>query len=749
MNNRQRKGKKEERRLAAIMFTDIVGYSALSQKKEGLALELLEEHRRILRPIFARYRGKEIKTIGDAFLVEFSSAVEAVECAVDIQRRLKKQNARVPPERKIQIRIGIHVGDVVHREGDIYGDGVNIASRINPLAEPGGICITDQVYIQIRNKVGMPVVNTGKHALKNIETPLDIYRVVLPWQEEVLPLRPETRNKAFPPKRKLWPYFLPAGIFLVIGLLWLGFSKKNFYRPSGLSREMRSIAVLPFENLSDSKEDEYFSDGVTEDLITQLSKISGLNVISRPSVMKYKNTEKSLKEIGKELNVGSVLRGSVRRSGERVRIVSQLVDVRHDRYLWAETYDRQITDILEIQSDVAKKIASELKAKLSPEERKRIEKKATQNMDAYAYYLKGRDYYSRYTKEDNEKAIELFQKAIELDPGYALAYAALGDAYSMRWLNYGYPREWADEALKMSQKAISLDPSLAEGYKALGLVQESTGKVSEGLESYLKAVDLNPSYAPAVANIGGIYFRLGKYDEALKWTRKAAELQPGFARFYALVGLQYFYLHYDDLATSWLKRALDFQPEGVFPQLVLAHIDFFSGKIQPAKEKVQKVLSLNPEESNALNLAGDIELITRNFRQASIFYEKLAELTSFFWLFGNKLAYVLLKLGDRERAKKILEDNLVYYLENPALNEEGSPFPFYAAEVYAMMNKKQEALSWLKKAVSLGYGDRWMFVDPLLENIRNEKDYKSLMAEVKNRIDKMRKRIKDLGLDKM
>ena len=739
---------KEERRLAAIMFTDIVGYSALSQKDEAFALELLEEHRRLLRPFFARHRGTEIKTIGDAFLIEFSSAVEAVRCAIEIQKRLQKQNAMASAKRKIQVRIGIHIGDVVHREGDIYGDGVNIASRINPLAEPGGICITDQVYIQVRNKVRTAIVNIGQHKLKNIETPLDIYKVVLPWQEKDVDLKPETRVKALPRKKKQWLYFISAMLFFLIIIIGLIIPKLKFQLAPGPSKGTKSIAVLPFKNLSDNKEDEYFSDGITEDIITQLSKISDLTVISRTSIMKYKSSRQSLREIAQELNVSIILEGSVRRVGGRVRIVGQLIDTRRDRHLWAETYDRLLTDILEIQSEVAKQIASELKAKLSPDEKTRIEKKATQNIEAYAYYLRGRDYYHRYTKEDNERAVELFTKALELDPNYALAYAGLGDAYSMRWINYGYSREWLDKALEMSHKAISIDPNLAEGYKALGLAQELMGHVREGLKSYYRAVELNPNYAPVAANIGGINFRLGKYDEALKWMRKAAELQPGSSRFYALVGLQYFYLHSDKLATAWLKRALDFQPEDSFPQLVLADIDLFSGKIRQAREKVQKVLSAHPEETNALNLAGDVELLAGDFRQARVYYEQLAKLTSFLGPPGNKLAYVLLKLGDRERAEKILEENLAHYLENPARDEEGSPLSFYAAEVCAIKDKKQEALSWLHKAVTLGYSDRWIFIDPLLDNIRKEKEFKSIMAEIQNRIDRMRQRIKDLGLDR-
>jgi len=236
--------KKEKRGLAAIMFTDIVGFSALSQKDEALALELLEEHRRLLCPFFAKHKGKEIKTIGDAFLVEFSSAVEAVRCAIEIQKKLQKQNALAALDRRIEIRIGIHIGDIVYREGDIYGDGVNIASRITPLAEPGGICITNQVYAQIRNKVGAPIVSMGKQQLKNIDSLLDIYRVVLPWQEASVP-KPEAKPLSLAQKSRRWLFFLPLAAVLLAVVIWLVIPKKRSESFSGPSKEINSIAVLP------------------------------------------------------------------------------------------------------------------------------------------------------------------------------------------------------------------------------------------------------------------------------------------------------------------------------------------------------------------------------------------------------------------------------------------------------------------------------------------------------------------------
>jgi TolB-like protein/Flp pilus assembly protein TadD len=515
------------------------------------------------------------------------------------------------------------------------------------------------------------------------------------------------------------------------------------------SPEEKSVAVLPFKNFSDSKEDEYFSDGVTEDIITQLSKVGDLTVISRTSVMPYKNTLKTLREIGKELNVAAILEGSIRRDRNRVRIVGQLINARNDQHIWAETYDREITDIFAIQSEVAQKIASELRAKLSPEEKQRIEKKATGNVEAYAYYLRGRDYYYRYTKEDNEKAIELFKKAIELDANYALAYAGLGDAYAMRVNNFGFPVEYLDLAMEMSNKAISLDPNLAEGYKALGLAQDSKGELKKGLESYSKAVELNPNYAPAITNIGLINFKLGKYDEALRRWRKAVELQPGYARYYSSVALGYLYLGYDNLASAWCERALEFQPDAIFPQLILSNLDLLMGNLRRSRDRIAKILAKNPEEKRGLEIAGDVELLSGKYQEAAKYYDKLYKLTSTTiepW--GNKLAYVLLRIGDRETASKVLSSNLSAYLENPEFQTEGSPALYYLAEVYSMQDKKAEALKWLKKAIDQGFCDRWFFIDPLLENIRKENQFKQIVVALQKKLDEMRKRVKEWGLDR-
>ena len=505
--------------------------------------------------------------------------------------------------------------------------------------------------------------------------------------------------------------------------------------------DAKSIAVLPFKNLSDSKEDEYFSDGITEDIITQLSKIGELKVISRTSVMKYKTIEKNLREIGQELNVAAILEGSVRRAGDRVRIVGQLIDATSDRHMWADTYDREMKDIFAIQSEVAQRIAGALKATLSPNELKQIEKKSTENLDAYAYYLRGREYYYLFTSDDNERAIGLFKKALALDPDYALAYAGLGDAYDRKsWIEVS--DEWSDSAVAVSTKAISLDPNLAEGYKALGRACESKGELQRALGLYQKAVLLNPNYAPAITNIGAVYQSLGELGEALKWFRKAVVLQPGFARWSSNVGLCYYRLEYDSLATVWLQKAIQLQPDFIFPYVVISYVDVFAKRYDSARQNINKALSIRPDESIALDAAGDVELVSGNYLQARAFLEKSVKQTGAVSPGGVKLGCALRKLGDLNLSNKFLDSNIASYSGRFDELSEGSPIPYHIAAAYSMKGNDRLAIHWLQKAMDVGYRDRrQLLIDPAFENLRGTTEFKQIVGRLDKKITEMRTRV--------
>jgi len=510
----------------------------------------------------------------------------------------------------------------------------------------------------------------------------------------------------------------------------------------------KSIAVLPFKSMSENKEDEYFSDGTTEDIITQLSKIGELKVISRTSVMRYKRTDKTLREIGRELDVATILEGSVRRAGNRVRIVSQLVDVRTDEPIWAETYDREMKDIFAIQSDVAENIATALKAKLSAEVRERIERKPTENLEAYDYYLKGREYYYRYRKQDNENAIELFKRALALDPNYALAYAGLGDAYSQRTGRFGLEAAWLDSAIEVSEKAISIDPSCAEAHKSLGLAYMAKGWRRKALEAYRKSVELNPNYYPAVGNIGTTNLAIGEYGEALKWAKKGLALNPTFAFSYSNVGYVYMCLDNNVEAERWLHKALELQPDFIYPHREFVYMYLSQGNTVKARTHSLKALSLAPDEVDSLVWAGDVELYSGNLIEAKQHYERAMDLCSKETsgvtriVVAGCLGYINWKTERREEAEELFRHALGLAEGLLREGDESRQVPYYIASIKATQGNKEDAYLWLERAIDAGWRDyRLGSVDPLMENLRDDERYKLMMATVKGMIDQMRRRV--------
>ncbi len=465
------------------MFTDLVGYTALGQRDESLSLALLDEQRKLVRPILARHNGREVKTVGDAFLVEFLNAVDAVRCGYDIQRAVREFNFSLEPEKRIHLRVGVHVGEVVESQGDISGDAVNVASRIEPLAEDGGVCVTHRVYDLVHSKVDLQLSSIGTRSLKNVSEPMEVYKVVMPWEHQP--------GKGTDPPRD-------------------------------------RIAILPFSNMSPDPSDAFFADGITEEIISTTSGISGLSVISRTSVMSYKATTKRIKEIGRELEVGSILEGSIRKAGNRIRVTTQLIDVASDRHIWSQSYDRSLEDVFEVQSDVAKQVADSLRVRILSSEKERIERRPTENKAAYTFYLKGRSLWNKRGLEDVKRATECFEQAISEDPKLALGYAGLADCYSILRVNEGVdPGANLARAKEMVGKALELDQDLAEAHAGKGSLLCQEFNFREGEEEFKKAVELKPGYATAHQWYSlWVLDSEQRWDEALQHIEKAVELDP-------------------------------------------------------------------------------------------------------------------------------------------------------------------------------------------------------------------------------
>ena len=429
-----------ERKLAAIMFTDIVGFSRQMGADEARMLRLLDVHNKLIQHAVAAHHGHVIKTIGDAFLVDFPSVVHAVQGAQSIQAQLRAYNAEHEKAEQIHVRIGIHLGDIVQKDGDVFGDGVNIASRLQSFAEPDTICISHKVYEEVAKKVDLgTVVSLGKPKLKNIAERFAVY-ALLP--EAPAGVRQTLQVQRLKLSRRLRPvHRITVGVVLALivgGLLTTQtpffFSIRNPQSPIRNQAALPlpdkpSIVVLPFTNMSNDPDQEYFSDGITEDITTDLSKIASLFVISRNSAFTYKGKAVKLPEISRELGVQYALEGSVRRTENQLRITAQLIDATKDQHLWSERYDRPLQDIFAVQDEIRQQIVFALKVKLTPEEQARFKLAPTSNLEAYDYYLRGWQFWWRTTKETNIQARQMFEKALELDPQYAGAYVVTANLF--------------------------------------------------------------------------------------------------------------------------------------------------------------------------------------------------------------------------------------------------------------------------------------------------------------------------------
>ncbi|HEV3147166.1 MAG TPA: adenylate/guanylate cyclase domain-containing protein [Chthoniobacterales bacterium] len=596
----------EQRKLAAIMFTDMVGYSALNQRDEKLAQELLEEHRQLLREIFPRFHGAEIKTIGDAFLVEFNSALEAAQCAIEIQRALAKRNADAPVERQIEIRIGIHIGDVVHRGGDVYGDGVNIASRIEQLANAGGICVSMDVERQIRNALEARFEKLAPTELKNISVPMDLFRIALPWERPGTPVaKIQTQSKSTSLT------FLPAAIVLLliigIGWWWSAQSRRrpaSPTAPSAVAVTEKSIAVLPFENLSEEKANAFFTDGVQDEILTALSRIADLKVISRTSVMQYKSgAPRNLREIGQQLGVAHVVEGSVQRAANKVRVNAQLIDARNDAHLWAQTYDRDLADVFAIQSEIAKAIADQLQAKLSPNEEKAIEQPPTTDLAAFDLYSRAKSLlltasFSATGGPDVRKAIELMDEAVKRDPSFFDAYCQLAGAHEQLYAVSGLDHTPARLALAEAalQAATRLRPDAGETHLARAQYlyygrRDYAGALAE-LESARRALPNDPRLFELT---GYILRRRGQQEEALRSLKRAVELDP--RNFFTLqqIALSYQLLGRYAEAIAALDRALSIVPDNVETQASRGEFELcWKGDTRPLHQTIDSILGQGP-----------------------------------------------------------------------------------------------------------------------------------------------------------
>jgi adenylate cyclase len=556
-----------ERRLTAILAADVVGYSRLMGANEVGTLQSLQKHQaELIHPEITDRKGRVVKLTGDGILVEFPSVVNAVEAACSIQRAMPERNADVPEDRRIEFRVGINLGDVIVEGDDLFGDGVNVAARLEGVARPGGIAVSQAVRDHIGTKLDIVFEDRGDQPLKNIERPVRVFDIIL----DPLPAAQGS---------------LAGGVGCVC-------------------EAKPSIAVLPFTNMSDDPTQEFFSDGIAEDIITDLSKISALFVVGRNTSFTYKNKSFQLPKVAAELGVKFLLEGSVRKAGSRVRVTAQLIDGDSGGHVWADRYDRDLTDIFAIQDEITTSIVDQLKVRLVPAEEKAICQSPTDNVEAYTLYLKGREFFHNLTKWFVELARQMFVKAVEVDPGFARAYAGIANCDARLAGSYGAALD-VDEILATADKAIALDPGLAEAHAARGHALSNSNRWTEGEQAFEKALALDPNSFDANYLFARLCIKQDNRERAAELLIRALEVQPSDSQSAFLLnnvlrglGRMEEAERYGRLGLKRAEEQLRAHPESSRPAQLGACVLARLGETERAREWIERALSIDPEDIN-------------------------------------------------------------------------------------------------------------------------------------------------------
>jgi adenylate cyclase len=562
-----------KRKLTAILSADVAGYSRLMDDNEEATVLTLTAYRSAMSDLVQQFRGRVVDATGDNLMAEFTSVVDAVNCAVEIQRELAERNTELGQNRKMEFRIGVNLGDVIEEEGRLYGDGVNIAARVEGLAEAGGICISGRAFDQVENKLGLEYEFLGEHEVKNITRPIRVYKI---------PMEPGAATEA---EKEKGASSLP---------------------------DKPAIAVLPFVNMSNDPEQEYFSDGMTEEIITRLSMNPLLFVIARNSTFIYKGKPVKVQQVGHELGVRYVVEGSVRKAGNMVRITAQLIDATTESHLWAKTYDREFKDIFSLQDEIAHQIVTSVVEGGIVAELSRVRRIPTENLTAYDSLLQGVSHLWRWTKEENAKARKMFERAIELDPDFAIAYVALAAAL----LNdYDLPVKrdprTLEQVFKFSRKAISLDGSLSLAHALLAQVYKRKGQFEQAISQAERALSLNPNEADTYLSMGNILSSVGRSEEAVEVIKKAMYLNPHYTANYNIdLATAYRNLGQHKEAFASLKEALALNPDWIVTYVELAQLYRNLGQYNEAIASSNEALTRDPD------LIGAYFELAMNYRMA-------------------------------------------------------------------------------------------------------------------------------------
>ena len=697
-----------KRKLTAILSADAAGYSRLMGEDEEATVRTIISYREVLTTLIQQHNGKVVDSPGDNLLAEFASVVDAAQCAVAVQKEIKARNDELPENRRMQFRIGINLGDVIQEEERIYGDGVNIAARLEGLAEPGGICVSKTAFDHIESKLPYGYDFIGDQTVKNIAKPVGAYRIVMDPRVTVSGKPVYKKSTAM----RRAPILIGAVVVLAVAVgIWQFYVRHPNGEPASIEKlaiplpEKPSIAVMPFDNMSDDPEQEYFSDGMTEEIITKLSMNSGLAVIARNSTFFYKGKRIKLQQIAQELKVRYVVEGSVRKAGNMVRITAQLIDTTTESHLWAKTYDREFKHIFSLQDEIAQKIVATLNVKSREAEQARIRRIPTENLTAYDSLLRGLSHFSRLTKEENAKARKMFERAVELDPEYAFAYGLLGFAYLMDY-SIGWHRDprTLEQVSEFARKAISLDDSSSFAHVLLAEVYITEGQFEQAISHAERALSLNPNNADAYLSMGRTLDSIGRSDEAVEAIKKAMHLDPHHAAYYnTSLSSAYQNLGQYEEAIASLKEALARNPDWIVAYLHLAQVYQNLGQYKEAIASLKEALARDPDLKWAYFALGINYLkaweITQSqdpliLDRALSIAQKLVAIDDSFW--GGHFGLSITYLYKQQYEKALAEAEKVI-----ALDPESADSYVLLAAIFNSIGRSEEAIEMVEKAMQL------------------------------------------------
>jgi TolB-like protein/class 3 adenylate cyclase/Flp pilus assembly protein TadD len=593
-----------KRKLTAILSADVEGYSRLMGEDEEATVRTLTSYREVLSTLIQQHNGKVLDSPGDNLLAEFVSVVDAVQCAVAVQKEIDARNTQLPENRRMFFRIGINLGDVIQEEERIYGDGVNIAARLESLANPGGICISKTAFDQIESKLPYGYEFLGDQTVKNIAKPVSAYRVLMEPRVTVSGKPVDEK----PTGKRRMPILIGAIAVLVLAVavgIWQYYMRRPSVEPASVENmayplpEKPSIAVLPFVNMSEDPKQEYFSDGLTEEIISALSKIPKLFVIARNSTFTYKGKPVMVQQVAEELGVRYVLEGSVRKAGDKVRITSQLIDAINGSHMWAERYDRELKDIFALQDEITIKIVMAMRIKLTAGEQARL-KKEPHNLDAYLKYLEAWALMLKFKPENLTRARQLAEEAVAMDPNFSAAYTVLGYTHLMA-VYYGLaktPGKSIEQAFELAQKALSLDESFVDVHHLLGNIYNLQKQLDKAIAQMEQGLAFNPNSASLINNLAKFLMNADRPEQAIAYYKRAIRLNPyPSATYFYNFGCAYWMMKQYEKAIEICKIALKRDPHEMFTHMVLAASYSELDRKQEAHASAAEVLRINPKVS--------------------------------------------------------------------------------------------------------------------------------------------------------